>query len=56
MEIRILVIRTSNPERLADFYRLLGMNFEYHKHGNSPFHFRYLPKPYACIIHLFSAN
>jgi lactoylglutathione lyase len=39
MEIRLLVIRTSNPERLADFYRLLGMTFEYHKHGNSPFHY-----------------
>jgi lactoylglutathione lyase len=25
--------------RLADFYSLLGLTFEYHKHGNSPMHY-----------------
>lgn len=32
-------MRTSDTKKLADFYSLLGFTFEYHKHGNSPFHY-----------------
>jgi predicted enzyme related to lactoylglutathione lyase len=39
MEIRLLVIRTSTIAKLADFYAFLGLTFEYHKHGNSPYHY-----------------
>ncbi|MBT2564420.1 hypothetical protein J7E50_19715 [Pedobacter sp. ISL-68] len=39
MDIRLLVLRTSNPKLLAEFYSLLGFKFEYHKHGNSPYHY-----------------
>lgn len=39
MQIRLLLLRTGNPERLADFYGLFGLTFEYHKHGNLPFHY-----------------
>lgn len=39
MEIRLLVIRTKNQKQLADFYSLLGLTFNYHKHGNSPVHY-----------------
>jgi predicted enzyme related to lactoylglutathione lyase len=39
MDIRLLVLRTSDTKRLADFYSLLGLTFDYHKHGNSPFHY-----------------
>lgn len=39
MEIRLLVIRTNDQKRLADFYSLLGLKFDYHKHGNSPMHY-----------------
>ena len=39
MDIRLLVLRTSDTKRLADFYSLLGMTFDYHKHGNSPLHY-----------------
>jgi lactoylglutathione lyase len=39
MDIRLLVLRTNDAKRLADFYSLLGMTFEYHKHGNSPYHY-----------------
>ncbi|MGN6493187.1 MAG: VOC family protein [Agriterribacter sp.] len=39
MEIRLLVLRTSDTKKLADFYSLLGLAFEYHKHGNSPYHY-----------------
>jgi predicted enzyme related to lactoylglutathione lyase len=39
MEIRLLVIRTEDQERLANFYSLIGLTFEYHKHGNSPMHY-----------------
>ena len=39
MEIRLLVLRTSDTKRLAEFYTLFGFSFEYHKHGNSPYHY-----------------
>lgn len=39
MEIRLLVIRTIEIAQLAEFYSLLGLTFEYHKHGKSPYHF-----------------
>ena len=39
MEIRLLVIRTNNLKRLTEFYTLLGLVFDYHQHGNFPFHY-----------------
>ena len=39
MEIRLLVLRTSDTKKLSDFYSLFGLTFDYHKHGNSPFHY-----------------
>jgi lactoylglutathione lyase len=39
MELKLLVIRTPDIKRLADFYSLLGLTVDYHKHGNSPFHY-----------------
>ncbi|WP_231401913.1 VOC family protein [Panacibacter microcysteis] len=32
-------MRTGDTKRLADFYSLFGLIFEFHKHGNSPFHY-----------------
>lgn len=26
-------------QKLVDFYALLGFSFDYHKHGNSPYHY-----------------
>ena len=39
MDIRLLVLRTGDTKKLADFYNLFGLSFEYHQHGNSPFHY-----------------
>ena len=39
MEIRLIVIRTNDTKRLANFYSLLGLTFDYHSHNNSPFHY-----------------
>lgn len=39
MTINLLVIRTENPEALKEQYEALGFTFEYHKHGNGPYHF-----------------
>lgn len=39
MDIRLLVLRTGDIKRLADFYSLFGLTFDYHKHGNSPLHY-----------------
>jgi len=39
MDIRLLVLRTTDIKQLADFYSLLGLTFDYHKHGSSPYHY-----------------
>ena len=39
MEMRLLVIRTPDMTRLANFYSLLGLTFDYHKHDKSPYHY-----------------
>ncbi len=39
MEIRLIVIRTSDTQRLADFYSMLGLTFASHRHGSSPTHY-----------------
>lgn len=39
MDIRLLVLRTGDTKRLAEFYSLFGLTFDYHKHGNSSFHY-----------------
>ncbi len=39
MKIHLIVIRTKDPEILKKQYELLGMQFEYHRHGNGPYHF-----------------
>jgi lactoylglutathione lyase len=39
MELRLLVLRTGDTKKLADFYAFLGLSFEYHKHGNSVYHY-----------------
>jgi lactoylglutathione lyase len=39
MQLKLIVLRTADQKALADFYTLLGLNFDYHKHGNSPYHY-----------------
>ncbi len=39
MEIKLLVLRTFEMKKLADFYASLGLTFDYHKHGKSPYHY-----------------
>jgi hypothetical protein len=39
MELTPLVIRSTKPQQLADFYKHFGMTFEYHRHGNGPYHY-----------------
>ena len=39
MKINLLVIRTSDPKILKEQYELLGFKFDYHQHGNGPFHY-----------------
>ncbi len=37
--LNLLVLRSSNAGRLADFYSLLGLCFDVHRHGTGPEHF-----------------
>jgi len=39
MELKVLVIRSGDPKRLADFYSTFKLVFDYQQHGNSPFHY-----------------
>lgn len=39
MQMRLLVIRTANIEALVQFYTILGFSFDYHKHGDGPYHY-----------------
>lgn len=39
MKLKLLVIRTAEPELLKAQYELLGFNFDYHRHGNGPLHY-----------------
>lgn len=39
MELKLIVVRTPDPENLADFYALLGLSFHHHRHGNGPWHY-----------------
>ena len=43
MQLKLLVIRSANPARLAQFYTQLGCTFEQHRHGTGPLH-------YSCTI------
>ena len=39
MEIRLIVIRTADPNKLVVFYSLLELVFEQHKHSKGPLHY-----------------
>lgn len=39
MQLKLMVIRTGDMQGLVAFYTLLGLVFEYHKHGGSPYHY-----------------
>ena len=39
MEIKLIVIRSSQIKLVSEFYSLLGIKFEYHQHANSPMHY-----------------
>ncbi|WP_179021451.1 glyoxalase/bleomycin resistance/extradiol dioxygenase family protein [Winogradskyella forsetii] len=39
MKINLLVIRTSNPDKLKIQYEKIGFQFNYHQHGNGSLHY-----------------
>jgi lactoylglutathione lyase len=39
MKINLVVIKTSRPADLAEFYGELGIRFENHRHGTGPLHY-----------------
>ncbi|AYB34073.1 VOC family protein [Chryseolinea soli] len=42
--LNLIVIKTDNLQGQAEFYTALGIQFDYHKHGNGPNH-------YASVAH-----
>lgn len=39
MKINLIVIYTAFPEKLAAFYKKLGLQFVYHRHGKGAMHY-----------------
>ncbi len=39
MTLNLLVIRTADMPRLVNFYNLLGLEFDYHKHDKGVYHY-----------------
>ena len=39
MKLNLIVIRTQQLKQQAKFYEQLVLNFQYHKHGNGPYHY-----------------
>ena len=37
--LNLIVIRSGNIEASSEFYRLIGLEFEKHRHGNAPEHY-----------------
>lgn len=37
--LNLIAIRAADPDRSAEFYRLLGLTFTKHRHGTGPEHF-----------------
>jgi len=38
-ELNLIVIKTNKIAEQFDFYSSLGIQFDYHKHGNGPYHY-----------------
>jgi len=39
VKLNLIVIRTGELELLKEQYELLDLKFDYHQHGNGPFHY-----------------
>ena len=39
VELNLIVLRSADIDRAADFYRLLGLEFTKHRHGKGPEHY-----------------
>lgn len=39
VSINLVVIKTNKIQEQFEFYSAIGVQFEYHKHGNGPYHY-----------------
>ena len=39
MQLSLVVIKTNQLEKLVEFYSRFGLAFDYHRHGDGPFHY-----------------
>jgi predicted enzyme related to lactoylglutathione lyase len=37
--LNLIVIKTDKLQEQFEFYSMLGIRFDYHRHGNGPFHY-----------------
>jgi hypothetical protein len=50
----LLVLRTPDPDTLANFYLLLGLTFEKHRHGTGPEH--YAAELGPCVLEIYPGD
>lgn len=51
IQLNLLVLRTTQLERLKEQYEAIGLDFEYHRHGKGPFH--YSAYVGGCVLEIY---
>lgn len=51
IRLNLVVLRSSNPAALADFYSNLGLSFQQEQHGNGPVHFA--AELEGCVLEIY---
>jgi len=54
--LNLVVIRSADLDRAEDFYRVLGLCFERHRHGSGPEHLAAQPFAGGYVFEIYPAN
>lgn len=54
--LNLVVIRSEDLDRSERFYRVLGLNFERHRHGSGPEHLAAQPYMDGSVFEIYPAN
>ncbi|SHM46687.1 hypothetical protein SAMN05444266_108178 [Chitinophaga jiangningensis] len=49
--LSLIVLKTNQLQAQRDFYSLLGFQFDYHRHGNGPYHYASTGNPVVLEIY-----
>ena len=54
--LNLVVIRSADLDRAEQFYRVLGLTFERHRHGSGPEHLAAQPHAGSYVFEIYPAN